>query len=165
MPMALIAMSMGSDGEYHLSIDGTHSGEEMEMGKYLQWVDSADAFAQYRAFAGQLGTDDRSEQLDAAELEGWRALKIYEAGLYVEFGQHMRAEQVRSMVEQLGMVRAIERIVLQRAWNACNSLELHAVCWHEKSFEKIVTRYPGLFCDQALAQAQAELERDHRVSF
>jgi hypothetical protein len=152
---------MCGDEPYHVSIDGTHSGEEMDVGKYLQWVDSADAFAQYQAFAGQIGADDRSEMLDAAELAGWHALKNYEAGLLVEFGQHLRAEQVRLMVAQLGMVRAIERIVLQRAWNACNSLELHAVCWHDKSFEKIVIRYPGLFCHQALALAQAEFPGQH----
>jgi hypothetical protein len=130
----------------------------MRIGRYLQWVDSADAYAQYRGFAAQVGSGERSETLDAAELEGWRALTTYEAGLFVEFGQRFRVEQVRSMVDQLGMVAAIEKIVLERAFNRCNSQELHAVCWQTRSLEKIVTRYPQLFCRQAQQVAQAGLD-------
>jgi hypothetical protein len=95
---------------------------------------------------------------DAAASEGWSAISGYEEALFVEYGQRMKAAQTRLMVEHLGVVRAIEKIVLERAWNAHNSMELNQVGRKEYSFERIVTRYPAQFSREAQELARANLE-------
>jgi hypothetical protein len=131
----------------------------METGKYVESVNSFEAYGQYQAFIHQSLPDRQQELTDVAAAEGWSALLAYEEALYVEYGQRMKAAQTRLMIEHLGMVGAIEKIVLERRWNAFNSVELHQVGRKAYSFERIVSRHPALFSAQArqLAQASADV--------
>jgi hypothetical protein len=131
------------------------AGEEMETGKYVECVNGFEAFGQYQAFIDQALPGSQQELADAAAAEGWSALIAYEEALFVEYGQRMKAAQTRLMIEHLGMLGAIEKIVLERAWNAFNSVELNQVGRKAYSFERIVSRYPALFPPQARQLAQA----------
>ena len=131
----------------------------METGNY---VDRRNRIAGSEACAAVINhapAYNREQLADGAEREGWQAINGYEEALFLEYGQRMKAVQTRLMVEQLGMVQAIEKIVLERAWNKFNSLELHQVGREEPGFESIVARYPGRFSRQALELAQTSLVR------
>ena len=131
----------------------------METGNYVDRLNHFAGFEASAAVINRAPAYHREQLADAAEREGWQALKDYEEALFLEYGQRMKAAQTRLMVEQLGMVRAIEKIVLERAWNKYNSHELHRVGREELSFEGVVARYPGRFSPQALELAQTRLAR------
>jgi hypothetical protein len=92
-----------------------------------------------------------------AEREGWMAINAYEETLFRKHGKRIKAGRTRQMINRLGMVPAIEKMVSEREWDTQGATALYEVGLGEFTFEPIVVRHPDEFTEFALKQAKDKL--------
>ena len=107
---------------------------------------------QARVYSLQLRARSHNPQSDL-EREGWEALYAYEDGLTKRNGKTTRANQTREMIDNHGMIGAIERAV-NRPEDLIGFTLLESMGLYEYSFEHIVIRHADAFLPNTLERAK-----------
>jgi hypothetical protein len=92
----------------------------------------------------------------AAEREALEAIYAYEGVLSETKGKKIRANRTWQMIERLGIIPAVERIVSRPASSAGYEA-LVKMDMQDMAFEAVVLRYPHLFTDEAVTRSKERL--------
>ena len=93
-----------------------------------------------------------------AEREGYEAIYAYEEALSNQKGRNTRAGRTWPMVEEHGIMGAIERIVTRRVETEGYRV-LVEMGMEDMAFEAVVLRHPDSFSAAAVAASRERLER------
>jgi hypothetical protein len=94
-----------------------------------------------------------------AEREALEAIYAYERTLFVKHKKNVRATRTWRMVERLGIVQAVERVV-SRGAESTGYRALTEMGMRDKSFEAVVLRHPTVFGPEAVRRAQKRLSEE-----
>jgi hypothetical protein len=90
-----------------------------------------------------------------AEREALEAVYAYERTLYEKHGRRVRASRTWKMIEEHGIIHAIERLVTCRK-ETMGYMAVVEMGMRDMTFEAVVLRHPEVFSVEA---AQASTER------
>jgi len=90
------------------------------------------------------------------EQAAWRAVYAYERARSLEAGKTIRASRTRSMIERLGALAAVERIVTRRQ-ESMGYQTLAAMGMLDMAFEAVVIDHPDAFSAEALVRSRQRL--------
>ena len=92
----------------------------------------------------------------SVEREALEAVFAYERMLWMEKGKKVRASYTWRMIENRGLLAAVERLVTRKKETQGYRL-LVANGLEDKAFEAVVLRHPQSFSDEAVAASKARL--------
>jgi len=113
-----------------------------------------------QGFQARVCTDARhpSSAKNDAEREGYEAIYAYEEALSNQKGRNTRAGRTWPMVDEHGIIGAIERIVTRRVETEGYRV-LVEMGMEDMAFEAVVLRHPDSFSAAAVAASRERLER------
>lgn len=95
-----------------------------------------------------------------AEREAYEAVYAYEEARSKQKGKTIRASRTWPMVDEYGIIAAVERIVLSPD-DATGYRVLVEMGLEDMAFEAVVLRHPTFFSEQAVEHSRARLSRLH----
>ena len=98
---------------------------------------------------------------NAAEREAYEAVYAYEEARSKQKGKTIRASRTWPMVDEYGIIGAVERIV-RRPDDATGYRVLVEMGMEDMAFEAIVLRHPDAFSPEAVEHSRLRLQRLHR---
>jgi hypothetical protein len=93
----------------------------------------------------------------AAEREALEAVCAYERVLYEKHGRHTRASRTWRMIEERGIIPAVEYLVTRKK-ETMGYKAVIAMGMPEMAFEAVVLRHPELFSAEAVQRSTERLE-------
>lgn len=93
-----------------------------------------------------------------AQLDAHKAVYAYEEALYKKHGRRTRAQYTRRMIDEHGIIEAVEKLVERKDETSGYKL-LMEMGMQDFAFEAVVVRHPSEFSERAVARSTQRLQK------